>query len=85
MARVVVSGVAEKRGEASEIAAVEEMENPLRCNGIPRPRASTDSPVDPGQAPALPSDSMRHLNAIAATSTVRFWWRGRNLAARWRD
>jgi len=28
---------------------------------------------------------MRHLNAIAATSTVRFWWRGLTIAARWRD
>jgi len=28
---------------------------------------------------------MTHLNAIAATSTVRFWWRGRTVAARWRD
>jgi len=28
---------------------------------------------------------MTHLNAIAASSTVRLWWRGRQLAARWRD
>jgi len=28
---------------------------------------------------------MMHLTAIAATSTVRFWWRGATLAARWRD
>jgi hypothetical protein len=28
---------------------------------------------------------MAHLNAIAATSTVRFWWRSSTLAARWRD
>jgi hypothetical protein len=29
--------------------------------------------------------SMTHLNAIAAASTARFWWRGRAFAARWRD
>jgi hypothetical protein len=33
----------------------------------------------------LPARSMAHLNAIAATSTVRFWWRSSTLAARWRD
>jgi hypothetical protein len=29
--------------------------------------------------------AMAHLNATAATSTVRFWWRSSTLAARWRD
>jgi len=28
---------------------------------------------------------MTNLVAIAASSTVRFWWRGATLAARWRD
>jgi len=28
---------------------------------------------------------MTNLVAIVATSTVRLWWRGRQLAARWRD
>jgi hypothetical protein len=29
---------------------------------------------------------MTYLNAIAASSTARlWWWRGANLAARWRD
>jgi len=28
---------------------------------------------------------MTHLTAIAATSTVRFWWRAATHAARWRD
>jgi hypothetical protein len=29
--------------------------------------------------------SMTHLNAIAASSTARLWWSGRQHAARWRD
>jgi hypothetical protein len=29
--------------------------------------------------------AMTHLNATAATSTVRFWWRASAYAARWRD
>jgi len=28
---------------------------------------------------------MTNLAAIAATETARLWWRGANLAARWRD
>jgi len=28
---------------------------------------------------------MTHLNAIAAASTARFWWREESFAARWRD
>jgi hypothetical protein len=30
-------------------------------------------------------DRMLNPNAIAVSSTARFWWRGRTLAARWRD
>jgi hypothetical protein len=33
----------------------------------------------------LASVPMTHLNAIVAASTARLWWRGRSLAARWRD
>ena len=33
----------------------------------------------------LSRGAMAHLNATAATSTVRFWWRASTLAARWRD
>jgi len=38
--------------------------------------------------PPIPSHTkvaMTHLNAIAAASTARFWWRGHAYAARWRD
>jgi hypothetical protein len=42
-------------------------------------------PLDWTRRPRVPSVPMAHLNAIAAASTVRFWWRSSTRAARWRD
>jgi hypothetical protein len=37
------------------------------------------------KAPDYHASRMMSLVAIAALPTARFWWRGRNVAARWRD
>jgi len=38
-------------------------------------------------AKSLPYQAIRmtHLNAFAASSTARLWWRSATFAARWRD
>ena len=54
---------------------------PLR---IP-PRQPRAGPLTAPKALHYLANRMTHLNAMAATTTVHFWWRGWTLAARWRD